>query len=321
MSQERFEARSDREIAEFSGLLQALESGETADSGRFVALYRRLSQRLALARHRRYRAGLVERLNTLVIRGHAQVYRRVGQGAGLASAADMLVHRFPRALRARPGPLWLSLALFGGVAVVVYIAVVLKPELVHAVLSPLQVGQMERMYDPGSEHFLRPRDADSDVAMFAFYIRNNIGIALRTFGAGLALAIGTMYVLVYNGIVLAAVAAHLGNVGFGGTFWPFVAGHSALELGAIVVAGAAGLRMGLAIVQPGLRTRPLAMREEGRAVVPLVYGFVAMLTLAAAVEAFWSSQHQLGDTVRLLAGALLAVGVGAWLTLGGRDAA
>lgn len=320
MSQELFEEAISPEISAFSQALNDLESDEIGDHSEFPALYRRLCQRLALARHRRYSANLVQRLNALVVRGHQQLYRRDERTTALDRVATVLVHEFPRSLRARPGPLALSCVLFFGVALLTFGTIVSQPDLVHAILSPMQIAGMERMYDPDSTHFLRPREADGDLAMFAFYIRNNVGIGLRTFGAGLALAVGTIYVLVFNGLVLAAVAAHLHNIGFGETFWPFVAGHAALELGAIAVAGAAGLRLGLALVKPGLRTRALAIREEAAAVVPVVCGFAAMLVLAAVVEAFWSSQHQLGDTTRFIAGSGLLVFVLAWLGWGGRHA-
>lgn len=321
MSQEQFEAAVERELGALVPTLEALEAGLHIDTSDFAYQYRRLCQRLALARHRRYSTTLVQRLNALVVRGHAQLYRR-GDGDNIFDrAARLLLVQFPRELRARPKPLLLSTALFLGVGVVVYIAILLRPGLVHAVLSPLQVVNIEQMYDPASHHFLRPRGADSEVAMFAYYIRNNVGIALRTFGAGLAFGIGTMYVLVYNGLVLAAVAAHLQNVGSSDTFWPFVCGHSALELGGIVVAGCAGIRLGMAVVSPGLRSRALAMREEALAVVPLVFGFTAMLLLAALVEAFWSSQHHLGAQTRYIVAALLGSMVALWLWVGGRNAA
>lgn len=329
MSQEQFDARVRREMKQLDAHLTALEATgtearlarENLDFSGFPADYRRLCQRLAIARHRRYSPALVGQLNQLVVRGHAQLYRRERDDGMLDKAAMMLVHRFPRSLRERSGPLALSCLLFFGVALVTFVAILINPELVHTILSPLELASMESMYDPSSTHFLRPRDADSDFAMFGYYIRNNVGIALRTFGSGLALGVGTMYVLIYNGLVLAAVAAHLTNVGSAVTFWPFVVGHAALELGAIAIAGAAGLRVGLAIVSPGNRTRTLAMREEAAAVVPMIAGFVAMLVLAACVEAFWSSQHHLGDTVRYIAGAFFAAVVALWLGGGGRTSA
>ncbi|WP_309476022.1 stage II sporulation protein M, partial [Escherichia coli] len=79
---------------------------------------------------------------------------------------------------------------------------------------------------------------------------NNISIGLRTFAGGLLAGVGTILVLIANGVNIGAVAGHLQAIGHGDPFWRFVAGHAPLELTAIVIAGGAGLRLGLGLVAP-----------------------------------------------------------------------
>ena len=123
---------------------------------------------------------------------------------------------------------------------------------------------MEAMYDPSNRR-IGMRDADDNVAMFAFYIWNNVKIGFQTFAGGLAFGLGSIFFLVFNGVTIGAVAAHVTNVGFGATFWSFVSGHSAMELTAIALSGAAGLRLGGAVIAPGTA---LAQGRAGRGGAP-----------------------------------------------------
>jgi uncharacterized membrane protein SpoIIM required for sporulation len=137
----------------------------------------------------------------------------------------------------------------------------------------------------------------------------------------LLFSVGSAFFVFYNGLLLGAVAAHLVGVGSAVTFFPFVIGHGALELPALVIAGGTGLALGHAILSPGARTRVESLQHAARATVPIVYGFTLMLLGAAFLEAFWSSKHVLGDTVRYVVGACLWTAVFVYLLGAGRTRA
>ena len=143
------------------------------------------------------------------------------------------------------------------------------------------------MYDPANKR-LGMREADDNVAMFGFYIWNNVRIGFQTFATGLAFGLGTLFYLVFNGVMIGAVAGYLTEIGYGDPFWSFVSGHSAMELTAIAISGAAGLRLGAALIAPGLRSRKAALVAAARPAVQLMYGAAAMFFAAAFIEAFWS---------------------------------
>ncbi|MCA1481970.1 stage II sporulation protein M, partial [Bradyrhizobium sp. NBAIM08] len=117
---------------------------------------------------------------------------------------------------------------------------------------------------------------------------NNISIALRTFASGLLAGLGTLLVLLFNGVIIGSVAGHLQHIGHGDPFWRFVAGHGAFELTAIAIAGGAGLQMGYALVDTGGRTRLGSLRAQGRDLAIIILGAAVMLFIAAGLEAFWS---------------------------------
>lgn len=319
MNQDTFQRIVEPEAHRLHALIEASDRGERhADMAEFPTRYRRLCQRLAEARHRRYSADLVARLDALVSRGHALLYRERRRDNALQRTAVALVSDFPRALRAEWRLLTIACVLFFGPLLGLTLAIHWQPSLVHSVLSAEALANIEAMYDPTSPRFLRERPAEDDLQMFGFYVRNNTGIGLRTFASGAIFCVGAALLLLFNGVMIGAVSGHLLVADMGSTFLPFVAGHGAFELPAIVIAGVAGLRLGLAIIAPGRYSRGESLRRAAHRVLILVAGFAAMFLLAAFIEAFWSSSHTIPGPFRIGVGALLWAGVLAWLGLGGR---
>ncbi len=296
MKQEAFEGRYSEAWAQFEAWIQKLALGRSAHltepereeiARDFPARYRQVCHHLALARARRYSVGLQQRLNKLALDGHQYLYR--ARIPVFGAMLRFVVSGFPRAFREQWRYMLASALLFCVPIAGMAAAVVINPDLIYSLLEPGQVAQMEEMYDPANDVIGRERSADTDVMMFGYYIMNNISIGFRTFAGGLMFGIGSMFFLGFNGLYFGAVATHLTKAGFSSTFWPFVAGHSAFELTAIVIFGGAGLMIGMAALAPGRKTRWHAIRDRTLDAMPLVYGGTAMLVAAAFVEAFWSS--------------------------------
>ncbi len=327
MKQEAFVARHEAEWKALEDWLRA--RGDSAIKARketrtwgglpdedMPARYRRLCQQLALARRRGYSPQTIERLQALMQQGHAVLYR--APAPPWRRALMFFVADFPRLVRAQRGCLWASLLVFAVPLVGMFFAVRYSPELAHSVFSPMELAQFEEMYDPADPARKLGRDDGTDLMMFGHYILNNISIGFRTFASGLLAGVGTIFVLVSNGVVFGTIAGHLQNVGHGDPFWRFVIAHGAPELTAIVIAGAAGLRLGLDVIAPGRRRRVDALIEAGRVGAKLCIGIFAMLVFAAFVEAFWSSIAWMPATVKFSVGGVLWALTILWLWRGGR---
>lgn len=302
------------EVPRAGRLKDAQWSGMADDE--FPARYRRLCQQLAIARRRGYSAGVVDRLQRLTHRGHAILYRPATPQ--WQRVVRFVMADFPRLVRAQRGCLWAAVALFALPLVAMMVATQLSPDAVYAVMTPHEVAGLESMYDPEADHVDLGRPEGDDFVMFGVYIFNNIGIGLRTFGAGLAAGIGSMVVLFQNGLGIGAAAGHLTSIGYGETFWSFVAGHSAPELIALVISGAAGMQLGFALLAPGRRSRLQALIEHGRIGAQLCLGVFLMLVLAAAIEAFWSAVPWISPLVKYGVGIAMWVLTLVWLWRGGR---
>jgi uncharacterized membrane protein SpoIIM required for sporulation len=286
------------------------------DDAQFPAAYRRLCQQLALAERRCYSVPLIRRLQDLAQRGHLVLYRP--PAPRWHRALDFFMTEFPRLVRAQWRAMSVAALLFFVPLIAAIVALQYRPELVHGLFDPQRISQFESMYDPASNAQALGRESGTDLKMFGYYIMNNVSIGFRTFASGLLACVGAIFVLVFNGVFIGGIAGHLTVIGYGGPFWRFVVGHSAPELLAIVIAGGAGLHIGMALIAPGRRSRGRALVEAGAVGARLVLGAFAMLILAAFIEAYWSSIVWMPNPVKFGSGFALWGGILAWLGLGGR---
>jgi len=322
MKQSLFESRHQADWQTFAALLDTLERGK-ADSQQctlFAHDYRRLCQQLALAQARGYSSHLIEQLQQLAMRGHQQFYRH--RSPLVAQLIGFLLGGFPRLVRAEWRCVLAASLLFFGSLLAMGALVYAFPELIYSLVDPEQVASMERMYDPDASRLGRfaERGSGDDWMMFGYYIMNNIGIAFQTFASGLLFGLGSLFFLLFNGLMIGAVAGHLTQIGYGATFWSFVVGHGAFELTAIALAGGAGLKLGWALLAPGRLSRGEALRLAAARSVRLIGGVIVFLLMAAFIEAYWSSMTLASPMLKYLAGGGLWLSVLAYLLLAGRGA-
>ena len=303
MKQMPFEAAHAREWDEFEAFLDKKKSFDPAE---MPARFRRISQSLALAAERHYSADLVDRLNRLALRGHHALY--ANQRRESQQILDFVLAGFPRLVREEWRLVLAAALLFFGPLLLLIAVLQAFPDFVHYLLSPQQIASFHEMYDPANRR-LGMREADTSMAMFGFYIWNNVRIGFQTFAGGLAAGVGSAYFLGANGVIIGAVAGYLTQVGYTESFWSFVAGHSSLELLAIVLSGAAGFKLGMAVIAPGNRSRRAALVAAARPAVRIMYGAAIMFFGAAFVEAFWSPITEIPFTAKI------AVGSAGWVLL------
>ncbi len=328
MNEIEFEARHEAHWRALDAALRrAKPAAKAADAGtptparEVPRSFRRLVAQLALARDRQYRTSLIDRLHALVIGAHLAIHgaRARRRDSGFARLWHFMVSTFPaEARRHWPYLLVSAIAFFGpflgGIAAIQFF-----PDFVHYIVPAESLAKIQSMYAPGNARFGAGREAESDMMMFGFYIANNVRIDLQAVAGGVFFGLGTLAALIGNGTFLGAVAGHLTHIGYGENFWGFVAGHSAPELLGLVLAGAAGLRIGYALVAPGRMTRGAALRAAGSGAATLLYGAAIMTVGAAVIEAFWSSRVSIPFPAKIGFGTALAIVTVVYLAFGGRS--
>jgi uncharacterized membrane protein SpoIIM required for sporulation len=126
--------------------------------------------------------------------------------------------------------------------------------------------------------------ADEKASASSAIFTNNIRVAFLAFATGIAAAIGAAVILVYQGVTLGTVFGLTIQAGNGRPLFEFTFPHGVLELSCIVVAGAAGMRMGWALVAPGRRRRRDALITQARAAAEMALGTAMCLVVAGIVE-------------------------------------
>ncbi len=305
-------ARSDR----WSELERLLDASETLRSGerirQLAALYRELCADLMQVRSLGFGPDLRRRLDGLAARSNNFLYRTPARQGH--SALRGLLLDFPALVR-REWPFVLVASLLFwlpfGLGVV---ATLSTSDFAERVLPAEMLEQMSSSY---SEGFALGRSEGQDAAMSGFYVFNNIGIAFRCFATGVLFGAGSDFFLVYNGLVTGTVIGHVASAGYARNILTFVSGHASFELTAIVISGAAGLKLGYSLIDTGGLTRLGSLQKAGKTALGLISGAAGLLAIAALVEGFWSPSsvsEQIKWEVAVLNGLLVA----GYLALAGR---
>lgn len=283
-----------------------------AEWAELAADYRSVCADLARARSLGLPSDVIAFLDELTSRAHNRLYSVRPAGLGLSLLRDS-IEAFPREIREQWRFFLLSTLLFYLPFFVGGLGALSDPSFVALVLPEAQQAMLEEMY--AEEDLVR--GISGDASMAGFYVFNNVGIAFRCFATGALAGLGSVFFLVYNGLMMGTIGGYLGSVGLGGNLMEFTSGHSAWELTGICVSGAAGLRLGWALVVTGGLTRAGSLRRAAPSLYRLVLGTTLLLLVAAAIEGFWSA----GPAPRSVKYAFGIVQWGivfSWLALGGR---
>jgi uncharacterized membrane protein SpoIIM required for sporulation len=245
---------------------------------RLGALYRASAADLALARRRFAGDPTVARLETLVTRARPLVYDRAHRGA---TVAEFATTGYWRRVRERPRLLLVSALLLFGPWVLASVWAVRDPGAASGVVP----SEYRSVTEPRESTDLG-LTTDQQAAFSSEVFTNNIRVTIFVFAGGIAAGLGTAALLVYQGVLFGAITGLAIWAGNGEPFFELVTAHGVLELSCVVVASAAGLRMGWALVNPGHRRRGVALAAEARVGVEIVLGTAPWLVVAGLVEGF-----------------------------------
>ncbi|HSH60949.1 MAG TPA: stage II sporulation protein M [Acidimicrobiales bacterium] len=277
---------------------------------RMGVLYRKVAADLALARRRFPLDPVVPALEDLVGRARNLVY---DTEARRESLVEFFATGYWRRVRERPVPLLVAAALLFGVGALCFGWAAADPGSAGGVVP----GNLRSVTEPRPEGGLGISTSEG-TALSSYIFVNNIRVSFLAFAAGILAALGTAALLAYNGLILGVVGGLAVGSGNGPVFFELVAPHGVLELSCIVVAGAAGIRLGWSIVDPGHRPRSVALVSEGRRAVEVILGTLPWFVLAGVVEGL-VTPRQPGLASAVALGVVL--GVVYWLLVLWRGAA
>jgi uncharacterized membrane protein SpoIIM required for sporulation len=318
MTERSFIQRRENVWNDFSKLVWGKKTELKKGAGSFVLKYREITQDLNTAKAFGFDPVIIDRLNTLVNEGNQILYAR--RSWTLNALIHFILRTFPEKVRFHWRGILAVTLIFYGFAAFFGLLCIRFPGISEELIPSYQLYQIEEMYNPKSVSYLKPRDVSNDADMFGFYIYNNISIAFRTFAGGILAGAGSLLILCSNAVFLGIIQGHLINAGYAKSLYSFIIAHSAFELTAIIFSAYAGMLLGYRFfVTKGL-SRGASIRNAGKSALPIIAGSAIMLVIAAVIEAFWSSKHQLPFMLQIISGVCMWVIVLFYFIFSGRKA-
>jgi uncharacterized membrane protein SpoIIM required for sporulation len=275
-------------------------------------LYRATSADLSRLRALGADDAVTARINRLVLRAHAVVYRTPRKGVSISA---FYRRELPRLFRATWRYTFASFIVTLVFALLADFSVGAHPEVVSDL-----VGDAGREFSAAHEKgdFEDRFQAVPSPLLSSLVTTNNIGVALKAFGFGITFGVGTAYVLAVNGAMLGGFTGSYRKAGLSRELWMTILPHGVLEMSAIVVSGGAGFLVGAALLFPGRRKRLDALRDEAVRAAQLAAGLVPAFIVAGALEGFVTPSLVLPPAFKVALGAFAAAAFWAYLLAVGR---
>lgn len=259
-----------------SGLAQL----SRAELQELALLYRQVAADLSVLRQDSTARTYALHVNQLLARAHHIIYS--GRKTNWLTAFRFLRDEYPAVFQGQVAYVASSLLILLSGGVLGAVLTNARPEFMRHFLGPGMIATMER-------HEMWTHSIVGAAPLWTSAIMtNNLTVSFVAFATGIFFGLGAVYAMFFNGLLLGVIGAACHQYGMSIGLWSFVAGHGSLELPAITIAGAAGMRLGHSMLFPGALRWKDSVAQGGVEAARLVSGIVPMLVVAGCLEGFFS---------------------------------
>jgi uncharacterized membrane protein SpoIIM required for sporulation len=266
-----------------------------AELQELALLYRQSASDLSTVREDPTSTQLAGYLNQLLGRAHNLIY--MGRRSDKRGIWTFYKEIYPRVFRETFADTFLAFLLFFVAGIAGMLMGIADPGFSHYFLGPHMMQSIEN-HKMWTDSIVTVKPLAS-----SGILTNNMSVAFAAFAAGIT-GIGTVWMMLMNGLMMGVVAVACWREGMSLPLWSFVAAHGVLELPAIFIAGGAGLGIAKGLLFPGVLPRKQSLVQAGAKSVRLVLGTIPMLLIAGLIEGFVSPTSLPPVMKFLLAGAL-----------------
>lgn len=274
--------------------------GQSKDAGKLNELFVQITDDLSFSRTfypnrsvRVYLNGLAQRVFSLIYKN-----RRTHRNRFLHFWAEELPQLMWEARR----ELALSFGVFVLSMLIGALSSAMDSEFANVILGDSYVEMTEQNIASGDP--MAVYKGRGQLSMSMGITVNNLMVAFLTFVTGVFFTLGSIIVLIRNGIMVGAFQYFFIERGL---FWDSFLTiwiHGTLEISAIIIAGAAGITVGKGLVFPGAYRRIQAFQRSARRGLKIMVGIAPIIILAGFIEGFLTRFTETPDVVR---GAFIAV--------------
>jgi uncharacterized membrane protein SpoIIM required for sporulation len=277
----------------------SIASLKSTELQELALLYRQSASDLATVREDPASKQLAVYLNQLLGRAHNLIY--MGRRQNRRGIWTFYRDIYPVIFRQTFADTFAAFVLFLAAAFAGFLMGMADPSFTRHFLGPQMIDTIER-HEMWTHSIVTIKPLASSAIL-----TNNISVALSTFALGITAGMGTVWMMLLNGLMMGVVAVACWREGMSLPLWSFVAAHGVLELPAIFIAGGAGIGIAKGLLFPGSLPRRESLVRAGRRSVQLVLGTIPMLLVAGIVEGFVSPTDLPYALKFLLAGALATI--------------
>jgi len=275
-----------------------------AELQELALLYRQVAGDLSVLRKDATARTYASHVNQLLARAHHIIYS--GRKTSIAGLFRFLRDQYPRIFQNNVRYVAASLIITLACGALGLILTNTRPEFMRHFLGPRMIATMER-HEMWTHSIVSVAPMETSAIM-----TNNLSVSFATFAGGITFGLFTVFSLFNNGMLLGVIGAACHHYGMSLSLWSFVAAHGSLELPSIIIAGAAGLRLGHSMLFPaGYRWKDSVARG-GIEATRLVSGIIPLLVIAGCLEGFFSPS-QAPVWLKFTVGGMLFTLLNLWL--------
>ncbi|WP_229591531.1 stage II sporulation protein M [Pseudodesulfovibrio sediminis] len=287
-----------------------------AELSRLDQLYRRTTVHLAQVLSRSNDDALIQYLNNLTSTTHSIIYIS-DKSPFLGKVGRFFIEGFPRAIARNWRFHLIALLLFLGGLFLGYFASFHDPLASYMIMPDGEHRTMGATAEQLVEALRSGRDTGQGKKIFfaSYLSQHNIKVGLMSLTMGVLAGIPTILLTIYNGMILGAFTATHHSVGIFVEYWAWILPHGVPEISAIILFSGVGLRLGWAVVAPGLLSRRRSIVSASKDAMLTILGGGVLLVLASLVESFLRQSH-LPSTERLIFAAISAAFLASYIAAG-----
>ena len=275
-----------------------------AELQEIALLYLQVAADLSVLRQDATSRTYATHVNHLLARAHHIIYS--GRKTNLLTVFRFLRDEYPAIFQRQIGYVAASLLVSVAWGLLGAALTTARPEFMRHFVGPEMIATMER-HEMWTESVVSVAPMASSAIM-----SNNLTLSFITFAGGIVFGLGTFFALFTNGMMLGVIGAACHHYEMSMKLWSFVAPHGALELPSIIIAGAAGFRLGQAMLFPGALRWRESVARGGIEATQLVSGIIPLLVIAGCLEGFFSPS-QAPVWLKFTVGGLLFSLLNLWL--------
>lgn len=204
---------------------------------------------------------------------------------------------FPRAMFATRRSMLISAIIFTLAFVVGAFTAAQDPDFAQEILSADYVNKTEENIAKGDPMAIY-KDS-GEVEMFLAIAFNNIRVVVITFLLGVLSSIGTLLIMISNGVMVGVFQYFFIERDLFVTSFLTIWTHGTIEIACIIVAGGAGMQLGKGLLFPGTYSRVEAFKMSAKTALIVITGTFPLVVIAAFIESFQTRHTEIADFLKL----------------------